>query len=513
MDRVDSLRDLGLGSCHTGRSGFRRRKDAPLRRLIPVFLVAAGAFMALAFRSAGTSPGTPPTRSPIRHVIVIDMENRSFDNILGKLCAEHARHALQRSGFDMGCDGTTHGVLATGERVRLALEPDYGTQVSHSVRAQGWAINGGAMDGFSLIPGCRSTDRPRYGCLAQYDPLRGDCGRRGTETCIPNIARYAQRYAISDRTFEFRATPSWAGHMVLGSATIERFTGWNPEGPGPGWGCDSGNTAEWAAPRGIIRVPSCVPDRAGDMGPVWSSYTGPRAYAVPTIFDRLQAAGTSWKIYSENYNWSICPTFWTCRGSTQFRHQVSGSRIFADLEAGRLPGVSFVVPAGQRSGHPPGSMAAGDTWLGQVVSAVMESTAWSSTAIFVTFDDCGCFYDHVNPWRYNRDWGIRVPLVIISPYAKPGYTDSRPATFASLLTYIERTFSLRPLNPCATVDAWNPRCTDDARGPHGSRTYGFQGAFDYGQAPLPAVPAVSIQLPHTEIAWLRDHRGIEREGT
>jgi phospholipase C len=484
-----------------------------VRRLLPLFLVVAGAVMALAFRSGGVSPSAPQARSPIRHVIVVDMENRSFDNILGKLCAEHARHAFDRSGFDMGCDGATHGVLTTGERVPLVLEPDYGTQISHSVRAQDWAINGGAMDGFSLIPGCRATDRPAYGCLAQYDPLRGDCGLGGTGTCIPNIARYARQYAISDRTFEFRATPSWAGHMVLGSATIERFVGWNPEGPGLGWGCDSGKTALWATPSRLVRIPSCIPDRSGDMGPVWSSYTGPRARPVPTIFDRLQAAGTSWRIYSENYNWSICPTFWACRGSAQFSHQVDGGRIYNDLEAANLPRVSFVIPAGQRSGHPPGSMAAGDTWLGRIVSAVMRSAVWRSTAIFVTFDDCGCFYDHVDPWQYNRDWGIRVPLLIISPYAKPGYTDSRPATFASLLTYIERTFSLRPLNPCATVDAWNPRCTDDVEGPHGSRAYGYEDAFDYGQTPLTPVAAVSLELPEAERAWLEDHRGIEREGT
>ncbi|HLB62851.1 MAG TPA: alkaline phosphatase family protein [Actinomycetota bacterium] len=461
---------------------------------------------------APPSAGAVP--SPIRHVVIVDLENHSFDDILGKLCVRHSRGNLERAGLDMGCDGARVGVLTNGERRRLRLEPNYGLQISHSVRAQQWAINSGAMDGFSLVPGCRPTDNPAYGCLMQFDPLRGDCGPSGTETCIPNITALAQNFAISDRTFEFRATPSWAAHMVLASATMQRFTGWNPEepaggAPGPGWGCDSGRFARWKPPTGgEVLVPSCIPDATGDMGPRWSSYTRRHARYVPTIFDRMETTDVGWRIYSGNYNWAICPTFWECLGSAQRNHLVGVRRIFTDLVDGTLPAVSFVIPPGKRSGHPPGAISSADNWLGHLVSEIMRSEVWSSTAIFITFDDCGCFFDHVNPWAYSRDWGVREPMLIVSPYARAGYTDSRPATFASMLAFIEHTFGLDPLGPCATVDSWDSSCTDDITGPNGQPTYDYADSFDYEQAPLGSVRLVRTPLGAEAREWIARHAEV-----
>ena len=92
-------------------------------------------------------------------------------------------------------------------------------------------------------------------------------------------------------------------------------------------------------------------------------------------------------------------------------------------------------------------MSAGDNWIGSIVGAVgSNASMWSSSAIFITFDDCGCFYDHVNPLRFAKGWGVRVPMIIAGPYVKAGYTDSTPATYASMLAYIEHTFGLQPLS-------------------------------------------------------------------
>ena len=88
-----------------------------------------------------------------------------------------------------------------------------------------------------------------------------------------------------------------------------------------------------------------------------------------------------------------------------------------------------------------------DDWIGQVVSAIENGPDWNSTAIFSTWDDCGCFYDHVPPPKGD---GVRVPMIIISPYAKPGYTDSTVSTFASMLAFIEHNFGVAPLS---NVDA------------------------------------------------------------
>ena len=109
-------------------------------------------------------------------------------------------------------------------------------------------------------------------------------------------------------------------------------------------------------------------------------------------------------------------------------------------------------------------MALGDNWIGSVVSAIENGPDWNSTAIFITYDDCGCFYDHVAPPV--NGWGIREPMVIVSPYAKPGYTDTTHTTFSGILAYTEHIFGLSPL------------------GENDAQAYDFHNAFNYSQAPL-----------------------------
>ena len=136
----------------------------------------------------------------------------------------------------------------------------------------------------------------------------------------------------------------------------------------------------------------------------------------------------------------------------------------------------------------------------------MHSSAWSSTAIFITFDDCGCFYDPVNPLQYNQNWGVRVPMIIVSPYAKAGFTDTTAATFISVTAFIEHTFGLTPLNPCAGETSFLPNCTDDVVDWNGGPTYDYSNAFDFGQATLGELPLIRTGLPPAERDWLRTHR-------
>ena len=126
-------------------------------------------------------------------------------------------------------------------------------------------------------------------------------------------------------------------------------------------------------------------------------------------------------------------------------------------------------------------MTAGDNWVGQVAGAVMTGPEWTSTALFITYDDCGCFYDQVPPGT-NPDGtaqGPRTPLLIVSPYARPGFTDSTPTTFAGILAYTEQTLGLHSLSK------------NDAR------AYGFANAFNYSQTPLAAIRMVHRPLPAT----------------
>ena len=177
------------------------------------------------------------------------------------------------------------------------------------------------------------------------------------------------------------------------------------------------------------------------------------------------AKGLSWKIYggagapptastspysAQGWQWAICPTFVECLYTSQRNNLVPTSQLATDAASGQLPAYSVVTPTMVDSQHNFTDMSTGDNFIGSTVAAIQASPDWASTAIFITYDDCGCFFDHVNPLQYNAAWGIRVPMVIVSPFAKLGYTDSTPTTFAGTLAFVEHTFGLAALN---TTDA------------------------------------------------------------
>jgi phospholipase C len=239
-------------------------------------------------------------------------------------------------------------------------------------------------------------------------------------------------------------------------------------------------------------VPSCIPDpslRAANGGAFEPT---PVSYAT-TIMDRLDAAHLTWKIYgapqaltgrtaTPGYIWDICPSIAECLYTSQAANNVPSATFADQAKAGKLPNFSIVTPGGQNaanSEHNGFAITAGDNWLGQVASAVMTGPDWKSTALFVTWDDCGCFYDQVAPGT-NPDGtpqGPRTPLLIVSPYAKPGYTDRTATTFSGILAYVEHNFGLSPL------------------GLNDKNTYAFANAFNYGQAPLKPASMIRRKLP------------------
>ena len=359
------------------------------------------------------------------------------------------------------------GLTAAGPSVPLAAAADYVPAVQHTVASQRQSIDGGRMDGFSLNPSC--TGSALANCYSQYDPLSGPCGTE-SGSCIPNVAALATTYTVSDRTFEYATTPSFGGHMVFAAGGTGGFTGDNPVPPatpgapqplavGPGWGCDSGYSAPFGATgtTGVL-VPACIPDASGSLGPNWAGYHGLTAPYARTIFDELDAAGRSWRIYGgagtagkgkgfvlNGWQWAVCPYFSECLYGAQHNDVQPSTAIETDASAGQLPAFSLVTPTATDSQHNNYLMSQGDNWIGRVLSALMASPQWSSTAVFLTWDDCGCMYDHVNPLAYGASWGIRVPMVIISPWAKAGYTDHHATTFAGILAFAEHTFGLAPL--------------------------------------------------------------------
>src|SRR4051812_9987992 len=295
-------------------------------------------------------------------------------------------------------------------------------------------IDHGRMDGWNRQSACMANGVNQ--CVSYYSPAQ-----------IPALSALADAYVVSDRTFSFQDSPSWAGHMAVAAATQDSFGGAMPRPapgvpPGPGVGCDSHKVASWIDPVSHVHSmqPSCIPAPAGMLDPKRFPYGGPfRASPVryvPTIFDRLDAQHLLWRIYASISGWSICPTFAECEYGPQHTNVVAPTQILADAQSGHLPAYSVLAPSGPggvgavgTGQHPPGSMLLGDNWIGKVVTALQAGPEWSSTAIFITYDDCGCFYDHVPP-RTNPDGtlqGLREPMVIVSPYAKHGATDSNDA--------------------------------------------------------------------------------------
>ncbi len=409
-----------------------------------------------------------PNGPPIKHIVVLYLENHSFDSLLGYWCDRHPGRCP-----DGGMPKSV--LLSDGTVVTPGVSPDIVPNVDHSVGSQAHAIAGGKMDGWQKVKGCSAATG--YRCINGYEPAQ-----------LPNLARLATRFAISDKTFSMADSPSWGGHLYAVMGSLNGFTGDNPNPAagvkaGPGWGCDSRKVTPWISPHGVSTLePSCIRDYRLGLAHGGAFRATPVRYHA-TILDRLAAAGRSWKLFGEpsapgttagtagGYGWDICPSFAECLYTRQKANNVQSSTFVRVARAGKLPSFAVVTPGGKDSAfseHNGFSITAGDDWLGQVASAVMNGPQWRSTALFITWDDCGCFYDQVRP-GVNPDGtpqGPRTPLIIVSPYARARYTDTTASTFAGLLAYTEHTFGLKPL------------------GVNDKFAYPFTNAFNYRQKPL-----------------------------
>ena len=434
--------------------------------------------------------------TPIKHVVVIYQENNSFDAVLGATCAVRTTK----------CDGYTGTVtLKDGTSVAMHKAPDVVPIVNHNEATQVTAVNGGKMNGWAQISGCAA---PAYACLAYWTPSQ-----------IPNLSALATKFAVSDRTFSMEDSPSWGGHIYVASATLDGFVGDNPYKAGdttvgPGWGCDSKKVVHWRDSAGKMSgQPACVPDYTLD--PVKYPYGGPykatKAAPMKTIFDLFDAAGGVYRLYGApppdsytgtnklvGYPWAICPSFASCFYTNQRNSMVKSTQVLDDAANGTLPDYAVVTASNfsqklmggmKTSQHNGESMLNGDNWIGRVVSAIQNGPNWDSTAIFITYDDCGCFYEHVPPGTNpdNSRQGPREPMVIVSPYAKAGYTDSTPASFASILAYVEHNFGL-------------PALTANDAG-----AYDYANSFDYNQVPLGGAKLTQHAVSRATIEYLRTH--------
>jgi len=375
----------------------------------PAQVAAPPARESAASKEAARGEAAAPSRfSKIQHVIWIMQENHSFDNYFGTY---------------PGADGPPPTTcLPTKPGSKRCVAPFHmpkgapACDLMHYWEVAHAGYNNGAMDGFVWAEGTPYT-------MGYYD-----------QRDIPNYWQYARHYTLADRFFSSLNGPSGPNHVYTvaaqsGGLTVNAFT--------------------------LEQVEDVLDD--------------PDGFSFASMVNLFQKTNVSWKYYLETqplppgqkkiginlyypnpkeYSiWNPLPGFKAVRDNPEaMKHLVDLQDFYRDLREGTLPDVTWIVPMLRDSEHPPQPPAEGMWYVTSLVNAVMESPSWKNSVIFLTWDDYGGFYDHVEPPTVDAfGYGPRVPAVIISPYAKPGYISHYPYDFTSVLKFIEERWNLSHL--------------------------------------------------------------------
>jgi phospholipase C len=444
-------------------------------------LSAAALITAACAGGTSSTPHTPKTyaiKTPIKHVVVIMQENRSFDSYFGTY---------------PGADGLPR---ATGTFTTCSPDPQTSTCVApyhdHSDKNGGGPhgaanavadIHSGKMDGFQA-----SAEKGQRGCGNLNDPrctnaTRPDVMGYHDAREIPNYWQYAQDFVLQDHMFEPNASWSLPEHLFM--------------------------VSEWSAKCSVKDDPqSCVNALQNPQQLAAKNVNGTNDpnYAWTDLTYLLHKYGVSWKYYLDQGTqpdceddasnctpgkqatnvpeiWNPLPWFTTVRQDGQLGNIVSSDAFFMDAGKGTLPAVSWVVPNGADSEHPPALVSGGQAWVTRLINAVMQGPDWSSTAIFLAWDDWGGFYDHVVPPVVDQNgYGLRVPGLVISPYAKRGYIDHQTLSFDAYVKFIEDNFlGSQRLDP--TTDG-RPDPRPNVR-ENAAQLGNLMNDFDFTQAPRP----------------------------
>jgi phospholipase C len=396
-------------------------------------------------RRAGMRPEDLDTQWPIKRVVYLMLENRSFDNLFGRF---------------PGANGTTVGVSFERE-MELVRCPDWlPGDLPHDLAAHIKNMAGGKLDGFAI---------GAFGHLYGYSQF--------WEEDIPNYYHWAREYVLCDNTFASQSGPSFANHLYSvagdGGGAID-----NPENirvlrtedgkQFKSWGCDAFGDDVYVLVRDqndqITKHDTC--------------------FTMPTVGEQLSERDIDWASYSADphqpgYIWQAYAAFENVYGSELWdRHVATASvdRLLEDIEADALPSVSWVTPRFQLSDHPPYSTGHAHNWVTDVVNGIMEGPMWDSVAIFITWDEWGGFYDHVMPPKIDHlELGFRVPMLVISPYAKRGYIDDAVAEFSAPLRFISDNWGLPPLTSRI------------------QQSHNYEHVFDFAKPPRPPDPQPKLR--------------------
>jgi phospholipase C len=364
-----------------------------------------------------------PARSPIRHVVIVIQENRSFNDLFATF---------------PGADGTTIGKAARAPACGIEKDRTIKLKVhdlvfhslgpGHSYQDYVTSRDGGKMDGFDLV----------------VTPTGLSCRYLYMYTKPSQVKPYwdmAKQYVLAEHMFTTQAGPSFTAHQDLiagGTVVAPNEALVNLPSAKP-WGCD--------APKGT-KTSLITRDDVFRLG------QGPfPCLTYRTLRDVLDAKHVSWKYYVPPlYRGRLAGDYWDAfdaikavRYGSQWKTNISTpqTNIFKDIKKGGLAAVSWLVPDEPDSDHPGTSSDTGPSWVTSVVNAIGQSSEWNSTAIIIVWDDWGGFYDNLNPKQLDYGGlGFRVPAIIVSPYAKRGYIAKTQYEFGSILKYIEDNWGL-----------------------------------------------------------------------
>jgi phospholipase C len=369
--------------------------------------------------------------TPIQHIVILIQENRSFDNLF--------------NGYP-GANTVTTGYTANGTQVTLQpLTLASAFDIYHQFNNAINDMNAGKMNGFDSEKaiGCKvSCTLPAYSYVPQSQT-----------TTYFNIA---SQYVVADNFFPSDEDGSFVSHQYLIAAQANGAYGL-PGSHGT-WGCDSDGEEHILSPKTIPGTPT-----KKKMPACFDPYT--------TLGDEIDAAPPlTWHFYSAprknlGYIWSAYDVVKHIREGSDWTTDVTADdeQFFTDVAAGNLANVTWITPTFANSDHPGSRSLKGPAWVAKVVDAVGNSQFWNTTAVFVLWDDWGGWYDHVPPPVLDFDGlGVRVPLLVVSPYTPQGMVAHTQYEFGSVLGFVEQNFGLAPLsasdaraNPLAGGDVFN----------------------------------------------------------
>jgi phospholipase C len=407
--------------------------------MVPVACTSGGG-------SAGPTTGSASDSGihKIKHIIVIMQENRSFDSYFGTFPGA--------DGIPMNANGQPSGCVPDS-RTNQCVAPyvdhaDVNGGGPHGQTNASADIDNGRMDGF-----VGQALGAKKGCLDQNNPActnspTPDVMGYHTQSDIPNYWAYAKDFVLQDHMFEPNASWSLPAHLFMVSEWSAHCTQQDNPSSCTNALQDPGTPKK----QGLVPTTSNGPEK----GPI---------YAWTDLTYLLHKDNVSWGYYvvagtepdCENDSavscasvkqnaktpgiWNPLPYFDTVRADGQEGNIQSVDDFYSAAAKGNLPAVSWVVPSGEVSEHPPAPVSYGQSYVTSLVNAVMHSPDWDSTAIFLSWDDWGGFYDHVTPPDVDANgYGLRVPGIVISPYAKRGYVDHQTLSFDAYDKFIEDDF-------------------------------------------------------------------------